>query len=529
MNNLENREINEILPTLTKNFNVTQNIPDSLDFHKTIARRMNELKLGTNNLNFIEDYKSISDKVKELNTNPIIPSTVDPYKIFLEKIKELNATTVMPNSVEPYKTIVKSINDLKIASNNLNSLEAYKSISERVKKLNPNPSEPYKSFSEKIKELSASNNIPSLIEPYKTIAERINPTINSLKTLEATKTLAESIPSLNSITLSEATKTLANSINNFSPSLYNLKSFETAEKIKELTKNIKPILDNPDFIYTTEKIIKDSQSITPPKLPFDVYLNSISGKTKISIIENSNSDDVNKINSKTIDTWIDALTTGEKIGLSYCLRYDIYPPLNLLDKIPFTQKFNSQKEADSYLNNLFVILEENQKNIFDCIPKSTHNQDDIDKLKKLYDLGYHKILMLYIFERIDNLIYKIRKKYSKNVKQRKSYQMLAKEFFETIKLNTEDIDLKESLEELFEIKNYNKEKYFKLNLYESFSNNEEILSKLKTKEIPLNRNIFMHGLVQDEYVSELLTKKAILAFGFFTSLVTMIENKWLLQ
>ena len=80
------------------------------------------------------------------------------------------------------------------------------------------------------------------------------------------------------------------------------------------------------------------------------------------------------------------------------------------------------------------------------------------------------------------------------------------------------------MEELFEIKNYNKDKYFKLNLYESYSNNEEILSKLNTEEIPLNRNIFMHGLVQDEHVSEMLTKKAILAFGFFTSLVTMIEN-----
>ena len=527
MDNKENREINEILPTLTKKFNVTQNIPDSLDFHKTIAKSMNELKLSTNNLNFIEDYKSISDKVKELNPNPIIPSTVEPYKTFLEKIKELNAATVMPNSVKPYKTIVESINDLKIASINLNSLEAYKSISERVKELNSNPSEPYKTFSEKIKELSASNNIPSLIEPYKTIAERINPTINSLKTLEATKTLAESIQSFNSIKATEATKTLANSLNNFSPSIYNLNSIDTAEKIKELTKNINPILDNTNFSYTTEKIIKDLQNINPPKLPFDVYLNSISGKTKISIIENSNSDYLNKNNSKTIDTWIETLSSGEKIGLSYCLRYDIYPPLNLLDKIPFTQKFNSQREADRYLNNLFLILEENDKNIFDCVPKTIHNQKDIDKIKTLYDLGFNKILMLYIFERIDNLIYKIRKKYSKNIKGRIGYQIIAKEFFETIKLNTEDSDLKDSLEELFEIKNYNKDKYFKLNLYESYSNNEEILSKLNTEEIPLNRNIFMHGLVQDEHVSEMLTKKAILAFGFFTSLVTMIENNWL--
>ena len=460
MDNKENRDINKISPTLTKNFYITSNNPDSLDFHKTIDRRMNELNLGTNNLNFIENYKSISEKVQGLNTNPIISSSVEPYK----------------------------------------------------------------TFSEKIKELTASTNISNSIEHYKTISERINPSINSLRTLEATKTLAESIPSFNSITAFEATKTLANSLNNFSPSLYNLNSFDTAEKIKELTKSIKPILDYPNLSYTTEKIIKDLQTINSPKLPFDVYLNSISGKTKISIIENSNSDDLNKINSRTIDTWIKTLSSGEKIGLSYCLRYDIYPPLNLLDKIPFTQKFNSQREADSYLNNLFIILEENDKNIFDCIPKSTHNQNDIDKIKTLYDLGFNKILMLYIFERIDNLIYKIRKKYSKNTKKRIGYQIIAKEFFETIKLNTEDSDLKDSLEELFEIKNYNKDKYFKLNLYESFSNNEEILSKINTDEIPLNRNIFMHGLVQDEHVSEMLTKKAILAFGFFTSLVTMIEN-----
>ena len=172
------------------------------------------------------------------------------------------------------------------------------------------------------------------------------------------------------------------------------------------------------------------------------------------------------------------------------------------------------------------ILIENNNTVFDCIPKTDENQSDIQKAKKLFDLRYYKILILFVLERIENILNKIRFKYTeKTIKDKSSQQKVAEEFFTALLDNAEDKKLKDILKEIFKVKSFNEKEFFNLSLYENFSKNKNTLEKIGTKEIPLNRNIFMHGHVEDKNVTELLVKKAILAFGFFTSLVVMIERK----
>ena len=265
--------------------------------------------------------------------------------------------------------------------------------------------------------------------------------------------------------------------------------------------------------------------VKPPKIPSNVYLSNLLVKTKISIDEENIPQTINNISKNSIDDWINKLPSNKKIELSYCIKYDIYPPLFLLNKIPFSQDFSSQEEADEYMNNLLSTLEENKKTVIDCIPKTKENYNDKIKIKQLYEMGYSKILILYIFERIENLINKIRFKYSdKTIRDRTSQQQTANEFLQIIKDNTNDPEHQNIIDEIFKNRLLNENNKLKLRLFESFSSNEDIIKKIGTQKIPLNRNIFMHGHVEDENVTELLVNKAILAFGFFTSLSAMIKE-----
>lgn len=177
------------------------------------------------------------------------------------------------------------------------------------------------------------------------------------------------------------------------------------------------------------------------------------------------------------------------------------------------------------MNKLLSTLEENNKTVLDCIPETKENYNDKIKIKQLYEMRYLKILILYIFERIESLINKIRFKYSdRTIRDRTSQQQTASEFLQIIKDNTNDPEHKNIINEIFKNRLLNDNNKLKLNLFEAFSSNEDIIKKIGTQKIPLNRNIFMHGYVEDENVTELLVNKAILALGFFTSLSAMIKE-----
>lgn len=366
------------------------------------------------------------------------------------------------------------------------------------------------------------------IDTKKILAASTNPLnyLNSTKTIEATKTIASSIINKNiienDIKTAEAAKTLVNIIK---PTFTNLKSPDVAKKITEEIGIGLPSISQQNIKSFTDTLLNNLELVKPPKIPSNVYLSNLLVKTKISIDEENIPQTINNISKNIIDDWINKLPSNKKIELSYCIKYDIYPPLFLLNKIPFSQDFSSQEEADEYMNNLLSTLEENKKTVIDCIPETKENYNDKIKIKQLYKMGYSKILILYIFERIENLINKIRFKYSdKTIRDRTSQQQTASEFLQIIKDNTNDPEHKNIINEIFKNKLLNENNKLKLSLFEAFSSNEDIIKKIGTQKIPLNRNIFMHGYVEDENVTELLVNKAILAFGFFTSLSATIKE-----
>ncbi|EMF49137.1 hypothetical protein [Streptococcus parauberis] len=210
--------------------------------------------------------------------------------------------------------------------------------------------------------------------------------------------------------------------------------------------------------------------------------------------------------------------------ISYFLEYDIYMPIKIMEKLPVTKEFSSQRDADKYLEKILTTLVENNITLFDLITLSNENINDVEKIENLFVKKYYKILCLYCFERIENIFHKIRFKYSEIDLLNNDYHSTVLNSTFDILHDTSDEDLKEIIENIMKNLINPKNKKIELNLYKRYSNNDEIKENIKNEIIPLNRNLFMHGVIDDKDIDHLLATKAILAYSFFSTLSLMKDQ-----
>lgn len=259
-------------------------------------------------------------------------------------------------------------------------------------------------------------------------------------------------------------------------------------------------------INIDSKIIKQ---LNIPKLKFETQkiINS-------NIFENTIKT-LHKIDIKKI---IEELDLINKSKIPICLEYDIYLPLQILKEIPITSEFNSQEEADDYLSHLLEYLESINFTVYDSIPETEETKNEVAQIKTLYEFNYKKLIILFCFERIEHCMHQLRFSYTtKTIKNRTTQMKSVQEYMKILTETTND-DLKEILNQILKLKEKDPKKYLKFNIYRDFSEDPLVATSIDNGYIPLNRNLFMNGHVEDEKITDLLVKKAILAYGFFLTL-----------
>ena len=78
--------------------------------------------------------------------------------------------------------------------------------------------------------------------------------------------------------------------------------------------------------------------------------------------------------------------------------------------------------------------------------------------------------------------------------------------------------LKELISHIAYISEYHDKRFREINLFKRFENLDE---EYDEETLPLNRNLFMHGLVDEKNVNYLMVQKAILAYSFFVQLYVL--------
>lgn len=179
----------------------------------------------------------------------------------------------------------------------------------------------------------------------------------------------------------------------------------------------------------------------------------------------------------------------------------LYFPIESIDYI--ISKSNSLSDLDN------IICEIIDDNLRDILSYMLDESDDIDTLIKILDnednISY-KMIILYSLERIENIIL------------------------------GEDIDIVNYLEQNKQERSNLSTGYRKLvnllpkhefivnttNIYASFSSKKGkniLYNSNDTSDIPLNRHIFFHGLVDDKYCTKSLAYKALMFYGSIKSLI----------
>ena len=80
------------------------------------------------------------------------------------------------------------------------------------------------------------------------------------------------------------------------------------------------------------------------------------------------------------------------------------------------------------------------------------------------------------------------------------------------------IFLNELVSQIAYLSEYHEKGFVEVNLFKKF---KDIESDYIENRLPLNRNIFMHGLVDEKYVNYLLVQKSVLAYAFFEELYVL--------
>lgn len=208
------------------------------------------------------------------------------------------------------------------------------------------------------------------------------------------------------------------------------------------------------------------------------------------------------------------LDEQRKHKIAKCLHFDIYPPILFLDELTSMEKVTEQSEADYYLFEHLKYWEEQRgRCIYDFIPKSLRTYKEVAQLEYLESLKMYKMMVIFCLERIEFLLSRIQIQEQKiHFSELKTSQ---KSFRNFVNASNNDDFLNELVSQITFLSEYHGKGYIEVNLFKKFKEIESVYSK---DNVPLNRNIFMHGLVDERNVSFLLVQKAIMAYAFFEEL-----------
>lgn len=211
------------------------------------------------------------------------------------------------------------------------------------------------------------------------------------------------------------------------------------------------------------------------------------------------------------------LDEQRKRKIAKCLHFDIYPPILFLDELASIEKITEQSEADYYLSEHLKYWEEQRgRSVYDFIPKSLRTYKEVVQLEYLESLKMYKMMVIFCLERIEFILSQIQIQeqgthFSEILTSNKSF----KNFVNT---SNNDNFLKELVFQIAYLSEYHEKGFVKVNLFKNF---KDIESDYIENRLPLNRNIFMHGLVDEKDVGYLLVQKSVLAYAFFEELYVL--------
>ena len=272
-----------------------------------------------------------------------------------------------------------------------------------------------------------------------------------------------------------------------------------------ITESIKPI---------TETYSKILSQIVIPKIDLSPML-SVIDKIKESYSYTFRSL-INTISLIDFEKYKKDLEELDKRKIAQFLHFDIYPPLLFIDEMG-SYEIENQKEANIVLMEYLSLWEEEYgRTVYDFVPKSLKTYREIEQLQDLEQLKMYKTMVMFCCERIENVLAKLQlQEQEKKQSEIKISHESVRNFMDS--LNHNDY-LKEVISQIAYISEYHDEGYRQINLFIKFKYLEE---EYDEETLPLNRNLFMHGLVDEKIVNYLMVQKAILAYSFFVQLYVL--------
>lgn len=288
--------------------------------------------------------------------------------------------------------------------------------------------------------------------------------------------------------------------------LHELKLIEMPKISSDILRSFKSISGNfqsfqiPDF-YKFDEVISVAGKIAER---FKESINPVVEQMKV-ITESI----TKTLSSLDFETLVKNMKKAEKRKLSRFLQYDWYFPIFLLEDLPIIFEFESVSEADNTATELLdYYRDKHGYDLNDFIPKSLKTYNELKQIDYLLNVQMYKLTVIYCLERIENRIKQMQQnedsmmKYSKLKVGKGGYNY----YMDVLK---EENDYLENLVSKITIDQ-------RVHLFDRFVDGMEY--KNKQGEYPLNRNLFLHGFIDDSEVNETMAKKAILAYGFFESL-----------
>ena len=225
---------------------------------------------------------------------------------------------------------------------------------------------------------------------------------------------------------------------------------------------------------------------------------------------------INTFSSIDFEKYKKDLEELDKRKIAQFLHFDIYPPLLFIDEMgPY--EIEDQKEANIVLMEYLSLWEEEYgRRVYDFVPKSLKTFKEIEQLQNLEQLKMYKTMVMFCCERIENVLAKLQ--IQEQEKKQSEIKVSQKSFRNFMDSLNHDEYLKELISHIAYISEYHDEGFREINLFKRFENLDE---KYDEETLPLNRNLFMHGLVDEKNVNYLMVQKAILAYSFFVQLYVL--------
>ena len=286
--------------------------------------------------------------------------------------------------------------------------------------------------------------------------------------------------------------------------------------IEEVRVNFQKInLDISDKMNSiAEASLKILSQIEIPKIDFGPILSVIDkinesySYTFKSIIDTFSSLDFEKYKKD--------LEELDKRKIAQYLHFDIYPPLLFIDEMG-SYELENQQEANFVLREYLSLWEEkNGRTVYDFIPKSLETYREIEQLQHLEKLKMYKTMVMYCCERIESVLATLQ--LQEQEKKQSEIKISHESFRNFIDSLNHDDYLKELISHIAYISEYHDKGFREINLFKRF---EYLDEKYDEETLPLNRNLFMHGLVDEKNVNYLMVQKAILAYSFFVQLYVL--------